>query len=207
MNEYPINSERKVAPKMGKLYSSVPEMVRDLSEDKEQGERAADRLERRNIINDLIGARIARGLSQNQMAERMGCTQSKVSKFENGKDDDLRIGDFHKYTDALGLEMTICLSKKGRTMADRARSQVTATCRLIERLAQWVKHEDDAIAHGAEVALINTAEDICKTLLGAINQITRSVRNTPADDHEYPQISIESERPDHEPDNALSRAS
>jgi transcriptional regulator with XRE-family HTH domain len=180
-------------------------MVRDQSEDKELGERAAEKLERRNIIHELIGVRIARGLSQGDMAKKMGCSQSKVSKFENSKDDDLRIGDFHRYTDALGLEMTICLTRKGRTMADTMRSHVAAVQSLIKRLTKWAKHDDAVIAKGAELAFMKVAAQLSETLLGAIKEIRRVLPNSPAVDR--PSIAIEPEYQDQDANDPASEPS
>ena len=89
----------------GKRYSSVPEMVRDLSMDKEFASSLEQTMAERNIIDLLMGLRTSKGLSQQDIAAAMGCTQSRISKLENGKDDDLCVGDFHAYTAALGLRL------------------------------------------------------------------------------------------------------
>lgn len=101
-----------------KKYKNVPEMVRDLTEDKELAENIARDIEQRNIIDFLMALRTANDLSQSDIAKKMGCSQSRVSKLENGKDNDLRIGDFDAYVSALGLEMSIGLVKKNRTIVD-----------------------------------------------------------------------------------------
>lgn len=95
-----------------KLYNNVADMVRDLSEDKAQGERTAKKIEERTIINFLMALRAASGLSQSEIAAKMGCTQSKISKLEGGKDEELSIGDFHGYADALGLPSCIGIDNK-----------------------------------------------------------------------------------------------
>jgi transcriptional regulator with XRE-family HTH domain len=168
-------------------------MVRDLSEDKEQGEKAATRLEQRNIVHGLIGLRIAGGLSQSDMAQRMGCTQSKVSKFESGRDNDLRIGDLYGYTDALGLEMTIYLGKKGRTIADRMRSRVSEIRFLIGQLTKWASHEDDAIANGAGLFVVEQACHLADTLLGALRGVSRFLPKLPPEKPRHMTIDQEYE--------------
>jgi hypothetical protein len=132
----------------------------------------------------------------------MGCTQSKVSKFESSRDEDLRIGDFHRYADALGLEMMICLTKKGRTMADTMRSHVASIRSLIARLAKWAKHDDAVIAKGAIVAFIDMARPISEALLTAVQEIGRTLPNLPVEDR--PAIAIE---PDCQQDSNSSELS
>ncbi len=79
-------------------FSTVADMVRSVSENKEKAEETARAIEERSIINFLVGLRTAQELSQSDIASKMKCTQSKVSKLESGIDDNLTLGDFHAYT-------------------------------------------------------------------------------------------------------------
>src|SRR5437870_3635650 len=137
-----------------KQYSSVPEMIRDVSEDRTFAESVAKRIEERNIINLLMALRTSLDMSQKDIADKMGCTQSRISKLENGKDDDLRIGDFHKYAEALGLRLMILLAnKKQPPIAERIKYHTSALKRLFAELSDLVG-DDDAMRKGAfQVAL------------------------------------------------------
>lgn len=48
------------------------------------------------------------GLTQEELAERMGITQPQLSKFENS--DDFYLSTLRRYVEALGLEMSITVS-------------------------------------------------------------------------------------------------
>ena len=54
-----------------------------------------------------MALRATRGMSQTEVAGRMKCSQSRISKLENGVDDDLRIGDMRDYLHALDHDMSI----------------------------------------------------------------------------------------------------
>ena len=56
----------------------------------------------KNLRDTLIGARIGLGLSQRDLAERLGVTHSVVGKVETG-DRRLDVIEFYEYTSELGL--------------------------------------------------------------------------------------------------------
>jgi transcriptional regulator with XRE-family HTH domain len=72
---------------------------------------------RDNLIDRIVLERESQGLSQKEVAKRLRCHQSWVSKFEARKDDDIRIGDLRRYASVLGLEVKtfiarICTARK-----------------------------------------------------------------------------------------------
>ena len=169
--------------KARKEYHSVAEMVNDLSDDKAFAGRVARKITERNLISHLMGLRAAAGLSQGDIAEKMRCTQSRISKLENGKDDDLRIGDFHAYADALGLEMMIVLEEKDRTLADEVKYHALEIKRRLKRMAN-LACKDPVIAQGvkgffreAALNLGRIIEEAAKTVEAASQyQMLPSVR-------------------------------
>jgi predicted XRE-type DNA-binding protein len=93
-------------------YTSVPQMVRRTADDESFAESFERRLQDRRIVKDLMIHRATRGLSQKEIAARVGCTQSRISKFESTTDTELRLGDLAKYADAVGLRVKIILESK-----------------------------------------------------------------------------------------------
>jgi predicted transcriptional regulator len=61
---------------------------------------------RRAVIGELVAARKAKGLSQTEVAARMGTSQSVVARLEAG-DVDARISTFHRYANAVSHHITI----------------------------------------------------------------------------------------------------
>lgn len=64
------------------------------------------------LIEVLIDLRLHARLKQQDIADRIHCTQSKVSKMEVGDDMRLCFGDLAKYAEALGYDLHISLVSK-----------------------------------------------------------------------------------------------
>jgi transcriptional regulator with XRE-family HTH domain len=118
-----------------KARTSISQMVRETSEDPTFKELFEDRLQSRRIIKDLMVQRAVHHLSQKEIAEKIGCTQSRISKLETISDADLRLGDLARYADALGLRVSIVLESKECTPVTR-----------IKKFAFQIKHELDKLA-------------------------------------------------------------
>jgi len=61
--------------------------------------------ERAGLVRDLVAQRQAAGLSQTQVAARMGTSQSAVARLESGATD-IRASTLERYAAAVGSEIT-----------------------------------------------------------------------------------------------------
>ena len=89
--------------------TSVSQMVRQSSADAKFQEAFEQRLLARRMIKDLAIQRTVLGLTQRDLAQKMGCTQGWISKLESTDDRDLRLGDLARYADAIGLRLRVVL--------------------------------------------------------------------------------------------------
>lgn len=64
---------------------------------------------RYKIISDLIGLRIKKGFTQEQLAKKIGTKQSAIARVESG-DENLTIDSVQKISEALGAKMKISIS-------------------------------------------------------------------------------------------------
>jgi len=92
----------------GRTFRSVDEMLRG------HGYRRVAEAVRRlsaktRLIDQLIVARVAAGLTQAQMAARLRCSQSRISKIEDSEDADLSLGDIQAYARIVGLKLRLDL--------------------------------------------------------------------------------------------------
>jgi transcriptional regulator with XRE-family HTH domain len=62
---------------------------------------------RNSLVSCLLNFRVSRGLTQEQVAKRMGCDPSKVSRMESGNDDGLKWPDIVSYIQAVNVTMSI----------------------------------------------------------------------------------------------------
>jgi predicted transcriptional regulator len=66
---------------------------------------------RRSLAADLVAARLDVGLSQTEVAARMGTSQSAVARLESG-DADVRLSTLERYAAALGQQLDFSLMNK-----------------------------------------------------------------------------------------------
>ena len=97
-----------------KRYSSVTEMLRDTLDDQAFVADFEKHVAETRIAAKLFVLRNSRGLSEQDVAKKMGCRPSRVSKLEHGKDADLRLGDLFAYLAALEMDANIVVYHKNR---------------------------------------------------------------------------------------------
>jgi ribosome-binding protein aMBF1 (putative translation factor) len=88
----------------GRTYRDVDEMLRGHGY-----RRVADAVRqlsaKTKLIDQLIIARVAAGLTQAQLAAKLRCSQSRISKIEDSEDADLSLGDIQAYGRIVGLKL------------------------------------------------------------------------------------------------------
>lgn len=68
---------------------------------------------RRNLAEELVTERVRVGLTQTEVAARMGTSQSAVARLEAG-DIDIRLSTLERYAMAIGMELRFDL-KRGKS--------------------------------------------------------------------------------------------
>lgn len=89
-----MNTEREPkAPTKatGRRYTSVAEMLREQGANKETLGRLAELEKETRVTRQLACLRTSAGLTQEEMAGRIGCTQGCISKWESGQDEELTL--------------------------------------------------------------------------------------------------------------------
>jgi transcriptional regulator with XRE-family HTH domain len=146
-------------------YRSVPQMVQGLSEDRAFADEFAKRLSGRQLIKALTVLRTSVGLSQQDLAAKLGCTQSKVSKMERSADAELRFGDLLAYAGAVGYEMRLFLVPEGQPLVGQVKMHAFAIKRLLDRLVTLAEN-DTAVTKGVtgflEEAAFNLVRIVAK---------------------------------------------
>ena len=80
----------------GHGYRRVADAVRQLSA-------------KTKLIDQLIVARVAAGLTQAQRAAKRRCSQRRIAKIEDSQDADLSLGDIQAYARIVGLKLKLDL--------------------------------------------------------------------------------------------------
>lgn len=66
---------------------------------------------RRALIEELVAARVAAGLSQTELAARMGTSQSAIARLERGAAD-VRLSTLERYAAALDHSVNVQLQRR-----------------------------------------------------------------------------------------------
>jgi len=128
-------------------YASVSDLLRDVVPDEEFHLAFDELVARRKLIKQLLAMRAAKGMSQKDVAAKMCCTQSRVSKLENANDDDVRLGDLRGYADVVGCELIAWPMPQDMTPVDKVKCHTHAIKKHMDDLAQLAR-ADDKIAEG-----------------------------------------------------------
>lgn len=103
---------------MGKQqFNSVAELVEAVADEslaKDIEQQAAAR----QIVSALVAMRITSDMSQGDVARELGCSQSRISKLENGIDADLSYGDIVKYATCTGRRPLVAFMPLKSTLMD-----------------------------------------------------------------------------------------
>jgi transcriptional regulator with XRE-family HTH domain len=99
------------------------------------------------LVTMLIGMRVAKGMTQTDVARKMGVHPSTVSKLEASADDWLRIAEVVRYARALGMGASLSFEDPALPAAERIKDAVFEIHRRLNDLAALAKSvgEDKAI--------------------------------------------------------------
>lgn len=133
-----------------KNYTSVSSMLDAISDGDSFASEVKDRISQRKIIKTLQAMRIAKCISQDQIAGHLKCSQSRISKLEKGPDSSLRLDEIEAYARALDCDVNMVFSRRNETAVDRVKRHAFAIKEELECLAECAKG-DEAIASAVGV--------------------------------------------------------
>lgn len=146
-------------------YNSVTEMSRSLTDEK-FSKKVAEDIEQKKVAKLLFTLRCNAKLSQKEMADKIGCSQARISKLEKCDNDNIRIGDLKDYANALNLELNIGYSPQGRTAVDSIKYhafKIREKVNYLESLAQKDQQISDGVANFFGEALNNIVNMFLKS--------------------------------------------
>ena len=146
---------------MATKYGSVSEMVKDLT-DEEFYNNFQQTLTRTSLSRVLIAMRNKEGVTQKEMAAKMGCSQGKISKIENADNDDIKMGDLLAYAKALGLSLDLRFANN-MNAANAVMFHASMMKRNLDLLAE-LAHKDDIIHSN----VLKTFNDIIDVVHGVL---------------------------------------
>jgi transcriptional regulator with XRE-family HTH domain len=133
---------------MGRKYKSVSEVVKNLTDDKKFHEDFKNQVFDKMLSKTLFAMRCSKGITQAEMAEKLNCTQSRVSKLEHSGLDAIKVSDLVSYAQALGLKMSIAFHEE-MTSVESVKFHAFEIKKHLDHLAD-LAHRDDDIFEGVK---------------------------------------------------------
>lgn len=137
---------------MAKRVTKVSEVVKELSESK-FSEEFDEEVKKRGLSSFLFAIRCHNNLTQQQMADKIGCSQSKISKIESAYDSEISVKDLLDYSKALDLQLEIGFRNSNVKIVDLIKYHTTKIQHYLERLKEIGK-KDQKIAEGINKFLL-----------------------------------------------------
>ncbi len=124
---------------MNTRFDNVADAAAQLAGDPKVAAEVQTEIKYNTVVGVLLGMRVAKGLTQEQVAKSMGCDPSKVSRLESGNDRQLKWMDIVEYAMALKVGMSITFEDSGLPAAERIKHCVFRIDEDLEKLASLAK--------------------------------------------------------------------
>jgi len=175
MNKAKKTGFSSVADLARSAFKDDPDLVEELEED----------LSSRQVVRALSAMRSARNVSQAEIASQLKCSQSKVSKIENGVDADLSVGELEAYARALDCDVVLTFQKRHSTSADRVKQHAFAIKRELDDLAR-IAGDDSTLRKGV-------ASFFGEAFFNIVRMISESAKSLPATSDDSPHVRVSME--------------
>jgi transcriptional regulator with XRE-family HTH domain len=176
--------EMNKAKKTG--FSSVADLAKvAFHDDLALVEELESELSARQVVRALFAMRSARGVSQAEIASQLSCSQSRVSKIENGVDADLSVGELEAYAKALDCDVVLTFQKRHSTAVDRVKQHAFAIKRELDTMAKLAGN-DSTLQKGV-------ASFFGEAFFNIVRLISESAKSLPelGDDSPHVRVSME----------------
>lgn len=144
MNTAP--SKNEPAKPTGRRYASVSELLLKESVDEEIRKEVASLNAETVIVRRLVALRAGAGMTQTDLAKKLGCTQSRISKIEASKDEDITLGVIRDYVQATGSRIGIFCGKPV-SHVEAVKNHALSIRRHLESLADIAQKHDELEPH------------------------------------------------------------
>jgi len=154
---------------MEKTFNSVDEMLKASGVDDGFRKDIQEEINKKQIAQSLFSLRCKENLTQAQMAEKLKCSQSRISKIENSYDKDLCVGDLLDYAAALNLNVEIGIVPQMK-LVDKIKYHAFAIKHYAEELAHLAK-EDKTMVEGVSRFFYDAVFNLVNIVAGAAKKL------------------------------------
>lgn len=95
-----------------KKYNNTQEMLNDLINNQQEKEKRIQKISEKQLGKILKAFRLKNGMTQIDIAKKMKCDQSSISKLEQQNDNNFTVGELQSYLKALNMDLGIAIREK-----------------------------------------------------------------------------------------------
>ncbi|MCK5580088.1 MAG: helix-turn-helix transcriptional regulator [Candidatus Omnitrophica bacterium] len=141
-------------------------MIKDVLEDGKVKNEALQEINKKSLAKFLFYLRCEHGLTQTELANRIGCTQSRISKIENSYNYEISVQDLLDYGQATNLKLELGYRNKDARLVDLIAFHVQRIQECVHKLTDCSKG-DKSMCEGA-----------VKVIVGMVNQLIGIVQES-----------------------------
>ncbi|MGR3218434.1 MAG: helix-turn-helix domain-containing protein [Candidatus Anammoxibacter sp.] len=172
---------------MAKTYKNVADMVSDLSEDDKFKNNLLQDMKNKTISRLLFTLRCSRNLTQKELATKIGCTQSSISKIESAHDSDVTVKNLTDYGNALNIQLEIGFRNKKVRVASLINYHTKKLTEHLDKLTE-LSGNDATMLRGAYEVFAGTLEGIKKS----VSKFSTKTKESQTTIHVSPPLQEES---------------
>lgn len=140
-----VKKEEQAVP-TGRRYKSVADLMTGEGVAHEVEKQVAALSNETRIVRQLVQLRVRAGLTQAELAKKIGCTQSRVSKMEASSDCDLTLGSLRDYMKATESRINIVCGKPV-SHVEAVKMHAFSIKQHLEMLAEIAQKHDELEPH------------------------------------------------------------
>lgn len=156
----------------GKKFSNVNDMVKAISKDSTFKKEFDEDFKSKKTVRLLASSRAAKGLTQSDLAKKIGCGQPRISKIENGNDSQLKLQDITDYATALDLQISAVFNPKEHSAVEEIKYHAFEIQNRLEKLADLAK-KDDALYAGVSGFFGETLFNLLNIFESAVGKLPK----------------------------------
>jgi len=173
---------------MGKRVNNVSELVEEISSTERFKKKFAKEIQSKSVAKFLFSLRCNHKLTQKQLAEKVRCSQSRISKIESSYDYKLAIKDLTDYADALNLQVELGYRSPSVKIVDVIKYHAFKIKLYLEQLTKLAE-EDEALNEGVKQFHGETVYNLIKITLDSLSKLNISKKEIHPKEREQIHIS------------------
>ncbi|MBI1899565.1 MAG: transcriptional regulator [Planctomycetia bacterium] len=175
----------------GKRCEKISELVRDGSAEGDSFvEELAEQISKRRLVRLLATLRDRHSVTQEQVAHNLDCQQSRISKLENGFDEDVTIKDLVGYAKAANSDLGIVFKSRDLSLVDVVKAHACGIKRCLEKLNDLAK-DDFQIAKGIANFHVETLVNLAVMIAKSARHLHKSQQTS-----NEPEVAIQVQEPE-----------